>query len=93
MEEHQQARSDFEKDLYKLLSNAVYGNTIQQLRKHMHVKLISDPKEVKRDIRKPTRQSFQIVNEDLIMVHLGKQKIQMSICRNGDYGHCQDSGV
>jgi len=78
MEEHQQACSDFEKDLYKLLRNAVYGNTIQQLRKHMHVKLFSDPKEAKRNIRKPTCQSFQTINEDLIIIHQGKQKIQIN---------------
>ena len=42
-EKRQQARSDFEKELYKLLSNAVYGKTIEQLRNCMHIKLISDP--------------------------------------------------
>ena len=42
-----QARSNFEKDLYKLLSNAVYGKTIKQLRLHMHIKLISDPNVAK----------------------------------------------
>ena len=77
-EKRQQARSDFEKDLYKLLSNAVYGKTIENLRKRIHVKLISDQKEAKRYIRKPTCQSFQIINEDLTMVHLGKQKIRMN---------------
>jgi len=77
-EKRQQARSDFEKDLYKLLSNAVYGKTIEQLRKRTHIKLISDPNEAKRYIRKPTCQSFHIINEDLTMVHLGKKKIQMN---------------
>jgi len=77
-EKCQQARSDFEKDLYKLLSNAVYGKTIEQLRNRMHIKLISDPDEAKRNIRKPTCNSFHIINEDLIMVHLGKQKIMMN---------------
>jgi len=49
-EKRQQARSDFEKDLCKLLSNAVHGKTIEQLRKRMHIKLISDPDEAKRNI-------------------------------------------
>ena len=77
-EKRQQARSDFEKDLYKLLSNAVYGKTIEQLRSRSHVKLISDPSVAKRYIRKPTCKSFQIINNDLTMVHLGKRKIQMN---------------
>jgi len=77
-EKRQHARSDFEKDLYKLLSNAVYGKTIEQLRKRTHVRLISDPIEAKRYIRKPTCQSFHIINEDLTMIHLGKRKIKMN---------------
>ena len=77
-EKRQHARSDFEKDLYKLLSNAVYGKTIEQLRSRTNIKLISDPNEAKRYIRKPTCRSFHIINEDLTMVHLGKRKIQMN---------------
>jgi len=77
-EKRQQARSDLKKDLYKLLSNAVYGNTIEQLRNHMHIKLISDLNKAKRNIRKPTCNSFHIINEDLTMVHLGKRKIMMN---------------
>ena len=46
-EKRQQACSDFEKNLYKLLSNAVYGKTIEQLCKHMNIRLISDPNEAK----------------------------------------------
>jgi len=41
-EKRQRARSDFEKDLYKLLSNAIYKKTIEQLRSRTHIKLISD---------------------------------------------------
>jgi len=77
-EKRQQARSDFEKDLYKVLSNAVYGERIAQVCKRTHIKLISDPNKAKCYIRKPTCKGFQIINEDLTMVHLGKQKIPMN---------------
>jgi len=91
-EKRQHAWSDFEKDLYKLLSNAVYGKTIEQLRKRTHMRLISNPIEAKRYIRKPTCHSFHIINEDensgvwydddddedLTMIHLGKRKIKMN---------------
>jgi len=42
------------------------------------VKLISDPKEAKRNIWKHTCQTFKIINEDLTTVHLGKQRIKMN---------------
>jgi len=77
-EKRQQARSDFEKDLYKLLSNAVYGKTIEQLRSSTHIKLISDRQTAECYIRKPTCKTFQIINDDLTMIHLGKRKIKMN---------------
>jgi len=56
----------------------VCGKTIEQLCKHSHVRLISDPIQAKRYIRKPMCQSFHIINEDLTMINLGKQKIKMN---------------
>ena len=44
----------------------------------MHTKLISDPNEAKRNTRKPKCNSFHIINKDLTMMHLGKQKIMMN---------------
>jgi len=36
-EKCKQAHSNFEKDQYKLLSNAIYGKVIEQLRLRMHI--------------------------------------------------------
>ena len=79
VEKRQHSRSDFEKYLYKLLSKALYDKMIEQEHRiWTNVKLISDPNEAKRFIRKPTCRSFRIIDDDLIMVHSGKQKIQMN---------------
>ena len=69
------ARSSFEKDFFKLMSNAVYGKTIEQLRNRVNVKLVMDPNKVKNCIQKPTCKRFEIINNDLVMILMTKQKL------------------
>ena len=59
-----QAENEFEKAFYKLANNAVFGKSIENLRKHVDVKIdVTNDKQAKRRACKPNVAGFTIIDE------------------------------
>ena len=79
-------KNAFEKDFFKLLNNAVFGKTMENLRKIVDVKLVTNEKELNNLTSKPTYVSSKIFNENLVAVH--KIKEQLTLNRPAYIGMC-----
>ncbi|XP_054276530.1 uncharacterized protein LOC128995537 [Macrosteles quadrilineatus] len=77
-EKRKNACNEFEKDFYKLMSNAIYGKTMEQVRNRLDIRLVSDPKKGEKLISKPNFIDRTVYNENLVGIHMGKTKIVLN---------------
>ena len=73
-----QAKNSFEKDFFKLMNNSVFGKTMENLRKRVDVRLITNEKKLLKMVSKPTYVSSKIFNENLVAVHKIKETLTLN---------------
>ena len=73
-----QAKNAFEKDFFKLMNNSVFGKTMENIRKRVDVRLVTDDKKLLKMASKPTFVCSKIFNENLVAVHKIKETITLN---------------
>ena len=77
-EKRKNAKNAFEKDFFKLMNNSVFGKTMENIRKRVDVRLVTDEKKLLKLASKPTYVSSKIFNENLVAVHKIKETLTLN---------------
>ena len=74
-QKRKEAKSQIEKDFYKLLNNSIYGKTIENIRKRKDITACVSGVQVAKKIRNPLYKHRTVIDENLVLVHMGKNKL------------------
>ena len=77
-EKRKEAKSDFEKDMFKLMNNAVYGKTMENVRNHIDFELVSTQDRIQKCVNNPNYKGCHIINEELVGVEKTKTVLKLN---------------
>ena len=72
------AGNHFEKDFYKLMNNAVFGKTMENIRKHRNIKLVTTDKKRSKLVSEPNYHTINLISEDPSIIEMKKTKVKMN---------------
>ena len=72
------ATNDLEKDFFKLMNNSVFGKTMENIRKHRNIKLVTTEEKYLCTVITPNFKSGVLFGENLMGCEMGKIKVVMN---------------
>ena len=73
-----QAKKDFEKDFLKLMDNSVFGKTMENVRKHRDIKLVTTDRRRSKLVSEPKYHATKWFSENLLAIQMKKIKVKMN---------------
>ena len=70
-----QAKNDFEKDFFKLMNNSVFGKTMENVRNHRVIKLVTNDERRRNLVSKPNCHASTHFSENLMAIEMRKTKV------------------
>ena len=64
------AKNDFEKDFFKLMNNAVFGKTMENVRKHRDIKLVTTDKRRNQLASEPNYHTTKYFSDNLMTIEM-----------------------
>ena len=72
------AKNEFEKNLFKLMNNSVFGKTMENVRNHRDIKLVTSNKRRKRLVSEPNYHSHKNISDHLMAIKMKKTRVKMT---------------
>ena len=73
-----EAKNEFEKNFFKLMINSVFGKTMENLRKHRHIKLVTTDEKRSKLVSEPNDHTTKRFSENLLEIKMKKTKVKMN---------------
>ena len=73
-----EAKNEFEKDFFKLMNNAVFGKTMENVRNHRDIKLVTTEKRRIELVSKPNYHTTKHFSENLLAIEMKRTKVTMN---------------
>ena len=74
IELRKRTKNDFEKDFFKLMNSAVFGKTMENVRKHRDIKLVTIDKRRTQLVTEPSYHMTKWFSENLLATEMKKTK-------------------
>ena len=72
------AKNDFEKDFFKLMNNSVFGKTMENVRNHRDIKLVTTDKWRSILASEPNYHSTKYIPKDLLIMEMRKVEVKIN---------------
>ena len=72
------AKNDFEKDFFKLMNNSVFGKTMENVRNHRDIRVVTTDKKRSILASEPNYHSTKYISKDLLIMEMKKVEVKMN---------------
>ena len=72
------AKNEFEKNFFKLMSNAVFGRTVENVRNHRNIKLVTTYEKFNKYASEPHLMNVKCFSENLLAVEMRETEVFMN---------------
>ena len=72
------AKNEFEENFFRLMNNSVFGKTMQNVRNHRNIKLVTSDKRRKRLVSEPNYYSNKKFSDHLMAIEMKKRRVKMT---------------